>query len=97
YLADAQAYHKGGGTSEQVKATRLFYSLRSRIQYGYKHFGWFSATLLLAGTLFLEFMVRIIFAIGKCSKKQVKETVWAYCLLWRFMPHFFSKGEHKLI
>lgn len=38
YLADATAYHKGGGTSEQVKAHRLFYSLRSRMIYGFRHF-----------------------------------------------------------
>ena len=31
YLADAQAFHVGGGTSNQVKARRLFYSLRSRL------------------------------------------------------------------
>ena len=38
YLADAQAFHAGGGTSNQVKAQRLFYSLRSRLLYGFKHF-----------------------------------------------------------
>ncbi|RYE56337.1 MAG: glycosyltransferase family 2 protein, partial [Hyphomicrobiales bacterium] len=31
YLAEASAFHKGGGTSEQVKAHRLFYSMQSRI------------------------------------------------------------------
>ena len=38
YLAEAKAFHKGGGTSEQVKAQRLFYALRSRILYAFKHF-----------------------------------------------------------
>ena len=33
YLADVQAFHAGGGTSNQVKARRLFYSLRSRLLY----------------------------------------------------------------
>ncbi len=38
YLTTARAYHKGGGCSEQAKAARLFYSLRSRTLYSYKHF-----------------------------------------------------------
>jgi N-acetylglucosaminyl-diphospho-decaprenol L-rhamnosyltransferase len=54
YLANAQVYHKGGGASEKVKSARLFYSLHSRILYGYKHFSWFSATLLMAGTIFIS-------------------------------------------
>lgn len=38
YFADAQVFHKGGGTSDQIKARRLFYSLRSRLHFGRKHF-----------------------------------------------------------
>src|SRR3972149_1193111 len=37
-LTEATAFHKGGGCTDAVKATRLFYSLRSRLQYGRKHF-----------------------------------------------------------
>ncbi len=45
YFTDAAAYHKGGGTSEQIKARRLFYSLHSRILYWYKHFNWAAANM----------------------------------------------------
>src|SRR5258706_863937 len=38
YLATTTAYHKGGGSSQQAKAARLFYSLRSRLLYGFKHY-----------------------------------------------------------
>ena len=38
FLAGAQAFHRGGGSSEQVPAQRLFYSLRSRMAYSHKHF-----------------------------------------------------------
>lgn len=82
YLADAKVYHKGGGTSEQVKATRMFYSLRSRILYGYKHFDWFSATLLMAGTLFVEPISRLGLAIWKRSIREAKETIKGYGMLW---------------
>ena len=89
YLADAKVYHKGGGTSAQVKATRMFYSLRSRILYGYKHFDWFSATLLMAGTLFLEPLCRIVLAIRRRSAKEAKETIRGYAMLWCAMPELF--------
>lgn len=89
YLADAKAYHKGGGTSEQVKATRMFYSLRSRIIYGYKHFGWISATLLTAGTLFLETFSRLALAIARRSNREVQETIKGYGMLWCAMPELF--------
>lgn len=86
YLADAQAFHKGGGASEQIKATRLFYSLRSRIQYGYKHFGFLSATGLWIGTLSLELIVRLVLAVGHGSKKELQETMQGYVLLYQSIP-----------
>lgn len=89
YLADTRVYHKGGGTSEQVKANRMFYSLRSRILYGYKHFGWFSATLLMTATLFLEPLSRLVLAIGRRSARETKETIKGYAMLWRTMPALF--------
>ena len=82
YLTDAQAFHKGGGTSDRIKATRLFYSLRSRIQYAYKHFNALEAFGVLWGTLSLEFLVRILFAIAKLSISGLAETVQGYCKLW---------------
>jgi len=86
YLADARAYHKGCGTSEQVKATRRFYSLRSRILYGYKHFNWWSATALMLGTLILEPFARLAFAAFNKSFPQVEDTLRGYAMLWRAMP-----------
>ena len=83
YFAETQAYHKGGGSSELVKATRLFYSLRSRILYGYKHFGWFSATFLMAGTLFLEPLCRLVLATWRRSAGEVRETLKGFGMLWR--------------
>jgi GT2 family glycosyltransferase len=91
YLAEAQAYHKGGGTSEQVKATRLFYALRSRILYGYKHFRWTAATGILLTTLLLEPFVRLGFAIMRGTMTEVRETLQAYCLLWSTFPAWFCR------
>jgi len=86
YLADVQAHHLGGGTSNQIKATRLFYALRSRILYGYKNFGWCSATALMMGTLFLEPLARSVLGIARRSGKDIRETFRGYSMLWSSIP-----------
>lgn len=86
YFTGAQAYHKGGGTSEQIKATRLFYSLRSRILYGYKHFGRGAATGLMLGTLLLEPVSRLALGVAHRSGREISQTVRAYLMLWRSIP-----------
>ena len=91
YLADAQAYHKGGGTSQHIKATRLFYSLRSRILYGYKHFNWLSATAVILGTLIVEPFTRLVFSAFNRSLLQVKETLKGYSILWRATPRLLMR------
>lgn len=91
YLVDSQAFHRGGGSSEQVRATRLLYALRSRILYGYKHFGRWPATGLMLGTLFLEPWTRLAFAAVRCSAEEMTATVKGYLLLWSASPAFFKK------
>jgi len=86
YLAEAQAFHKGGGTSEKIKAARLFYFFQSRIIYGYKHFGWLAATGLMLGTLLLEPFARFALAFVRCSKEEIGETFKGYCMLWGALP-----------
>lgn len=86
YLANAQAFHAGGGTSRQVKAHRLFYSLRSRLLYGFKHFSPINAWVLLLVTLGLEPINRIIFALAKGEWLDVQHTVKGYLLLFKDLP-----------
>lgn len=86
YLTLTQAYHKGGGSSEEIKDIRLFYSLRSRILYGYKHFSWIAATILAICTLTIEPITRVIFAAVKGSFSDIAETLRAYKLLWAAVP-----------
>ena len=82
YLADVQSFHKGGGTSENIKATRLFYSLRSRILYGYKHFSLVQANIITLASLSIEPFTRIVFSLLKLSGSQVKETILGYAQLF---------------
>jgi GT2 family glycosyltransferase len=67
FLADAHAFHAGGGTSDQVKALRLFYSLRSRLLYASKHFSWPGVLAVNLTTLLIEPVVRSMYAILRFS------------------------------
>ena len=92
YLADAQAFHAGGGTSNQVKARRLFYSLRSRLLYAFKHFSWMGAFAVLLATLLVEPLSRSALALLRRSWAGLKETWAAYGMLWRWLPQWVLKG-----
>lgn len=92
YLADVQAFHAGGGTSNQVKARRLFYSLRSRLLYAFKHFSWLGAVGVLLATLLIEPLSRSALALLRRSWSGLKETWAAYGMLWRWLPQWVFKG-----
>lgn len=84
FLSDVQAFHKGGGTSEQVKAARLFYSLRSRIQYSFKHFNNDHFILILFMTLIIEPFTRSGYnLIFENSIKNFTETIKGYFYLYK--------------
>ncbi|MDO4641788.1 MAG: glycosyltransferase family 2 protein [Neisseria sp.] len=86
YLADAQAFHAGGGTSNQVKATRLFYSLRSRLIYSFTHMSFLKAAGITFVTLFLEPFSRSALGLLKGSTADVKNTWIGYGMLWKALP-----------
>lgn len=92
YLSDVQAFHAGGGTSNQVKAKRLFYSLRSRLLYAFKHFSWGGAVLVFLSTLLVEPLSRSAFAIVRRSWPSCKETWQGYSMLWRWLPQWWFSG-----
>jgi GT2 family glycosyltransferase len=89
FLADVTAYHKGGGSSANVKARRLFYYLRSRMLYSFKHFNPTSAIVFSVTTLCLEPVSRLVYA-GLCrrSMANVMETVKAFAYLWAWFPQY---------
>lgn len=92
YLADVQAFHAGGGTSNQVKARRLFYSLRSRLLYSFKHFSWIGAFGVMAATLFVEPVSRSVLALLRRSWPGLKETWAAYGMLGCWLSQWVIKG-----
>ncbi len=94
YLTEAQAFHAGGGTSRQVKVHRLFYSLRSRLLYAFKHFPCWQAWALVAVTNLLEPFTRSAWCLLRGDVAGVKHTWAAYRMLWRSMGHIL-RGEGR--
>jgi GT2 family glycosyltransferase len=90
YDAENSAFHFGGGSSNQVKAKRLFYSLRSRLQYINKHFNFLENSILFTFLFTFEFFIRIFFSIFKFSYSNFKETIIAYIYLlkWVFNKNY---------
>jgi GT2 family glycosyltransferase len=86
YLAEAKAYHKGGGTTEQVRSRRLLYHRSSRILYGFKHFDRTTACILMLLTLFVEPLTRLIWATARRSPGLMAETIRGFTLLWGAVP-----------
>lgn len=95
YLASAQAFHAGGGTSNQVKARRLFFSLRSRVLYAFKHFSWMGAFAVLLATLLVEPLSRSALALLRRSWAGLKETWAAYGMLWCWLPNWILKEKSR--
>ena len=88
YYNCAQAFHKGGGVSRQVKSFRLFYTLRSRIQYALKNFTLWPSVITVIVTLLIEPFARFIYALFKLSLSSLSEILKAYFLLYKWL---FSK------
>lgn len=93
YLADVQAFHAGGGTSNQIKARRLFYSLRSRLVYSFKHFSRVGAILVMLTTLVVEPASRLSHALLRRSWSAFKETLVAYGLLGHWLLQLLLNKE----
>jgi N-acetylglucosaminyl-diphospho-decaprenol L-rhamnosyltransferase len=83
YLAEASAYHKGGGTTEAVKDVRLFYSLRSRLLYGRKHYAWPERLLLWTTSFVLEPLTRMLHLGLAGRRTEIRQVAAANAMLWR--------------
>ncbi len=91
YLAEISVQHEGGGTTEQIKGRRLFYSLRSRVLYTGKHFGRMRAVVLIIGILILEFPARFFRALLHVSLNELSAVIKALGLFLANLPNIFRK------
>lgn len=95
YFASAQAFHEGGGSSKNIKAKRLFYSLRSRIVYAHKHFSHIGFFVTLVATLVIEPFSRCSMAALKLSASTLKETSLGFMMLYKWLPKWFFRGTTR--
>jgi len=91
FLAEAQAFHGGGGTSGQVKAHRLFYWLRSRLFFAFKHFRPWQAWALVAVTVVVEPISRSVFGMLRGGAEGVRRTLIGFGMLYRDLPGILRK------
>ena len=91
YLASVRAFHQGGGTTEQVKARRLFYVLCSRILYAAKHFGYRYALWIMMASIAFELWIRLAWNIVHLSARDLQGTLQAYFLYIKELPALLKK------
>ena len=96
YYSEAMISHKGGGTSEQIKDIRLFYNLRSRILYSFKHFGRIRAWTATAMTLLIEPITRIVYSIYHRTINPLPNTLRAYARLYACLPNLLRHVSRHL-
>lgn len=92
FFAESQAFHSGGGASRQVKAHRLFYSLRSRLLYGFKHFPRWKAWALLFITLAIEPLSRTVLS-ATTGSESVINTWRGYAMLYQDIPRILERAR----
>jgi len=93
YLAEAKAYHAGGGVSSQAKDRRLFYSLRSRLLYAFKHFSRPDALTLTLVTIVIEPWIRLLLALARRTSGEAASTLRAYFMLLAGLPEIFASDQ----
>ena len=91
HFAGAEAYHRGCGTTDRVRDLRLFYALRSRIQFAAKHFPAPAAALVTAATLTVEPLVRLAHALAARSPADARAVLRGSALLWRSLPGLLAR------
>lgn len=82
YSAAVSAYHEGGGSSKQIRGPRLFYSLRSRLQYCQAHFGRLGFLWVGALTLIVEPFVRVGMSVVRLDFAGIGPVLAGYKMLY---------------
>lgn len=93
YLTEAKAFHAGGGTSHQVKTHRLFYTLRSRLLYAFKHFSRSQALLLFILVFLIEPFTRSAWCLMRGDIVGIKHTWSAFRMLSKSMSEILNSNR----
>lgn len=86
YLSEANAFHRGGGTSGQVKGIARFYSIEARLLYARKHFGGAARRAHASLTYLVEPVATTMWHLGKYRGVGFGGLLEAFVLLARHTP-----------
>jgi N-acetylglucosaminyl-diphospho-decaprenol L-rhamnosyltransferase len=81
YLATAQAFHRGQGTTHTATERRTFYFCRSKLLYARKFFHPPGALAVMMATLVLEPVARVV-----AAPRSAAGTLRAFARLWAALP-----------
>lgn len=82
YIASIDGMHIGGGSSSKALASRLYYSLSSRLRYSRKNHSVLGFMWVSFLTLSIEPMIRIVRACLAAGPLALRDVVKAYIWLW---------------
>ena len=85
YLSGPVAYHRQGGTSDQIKGRRLAYALEGRFNYARKHFPAPERLVAQFVMLFIEPFTRTAFSLFRRSPSDVLSIWYGYSLFVKSM------------
>jgi GT2 family glycosyltransferase len=81
YNTNIRAIHTGEGTTQSVKAFRLYLNLKSRLQYSKKHFSRLGYFLVWITTYFIEPFSRSLLLLLQGKPAEIKNVFKAYQML----------------
>jgi len=93
YDANIKCFHKGGGTSDQVKAKRLYYSLQSRLIYANKYYSKKDFIFTSMLTIIIEPFSRLFNNIIRLNYSGFGETLKAYKMLYTYLLGIRKLGD----
>lgn len=88
FLSEISAFHKGGGSSSKAQTMRLYYLLRSRFLYAFKHYTTLQTYVIIFLTLTIEFSIRLIRAIISPSQGYFTAVIHGYVMLINYLIHY---------
>ena len=91
YSPSISIVHKVNGTTDQIKAKRLFYSTRSRLLYCKKHFNIFNYLLIVFFSLIVEPFTRIFHLLIKGKQSELRKVVEGYRMIFSNFFGYFMK------
>jgi GT2 family glycosyltransferase len=95
FMGSVKAFHAGCGSSDTVKATRFFYSSRSKLIYSRKHFSFSPFLVILITTLFIEPVLRVTHGVLSNGGMSSQEVLRGSGMLWCWYPRWVFRRDTR--